>query len=69
MPKIKSPTTFVLFKKQESNCWDSWFLEEDNAASGDSLFRPDERPELDLENDYPNKTGHNLKTNRSISIL
>ena len=28
-----------------------------------------EQPELSLENDYPNKTGHNLKTNGSISIL
>ena len=23
--------------------------------------RPDEQPELDLENDYPNKAGRNLK--------
>ena len=29
----------------------------------------DEQPELNLENDYPNKTGYNLKTNSSISIL
>ena len=26
-------------------------------------------PEFNLENDYPNKTGHNLKTNSSISVL
>ena len=36
---------------------------------GDSFFRSDEQPELNLENDYPNKTGYNLKTNSSISIL
>ena len=36
---------------------------------GDPLFRSDEQPELSLENDYPNKTGHNSKTNSSISIL
>ena len=36
---------------------------------GDSSFRPDEQPELDLENDYLNKIGYNLKTNCSISIL
>ena len=35
----------------------------------DSLFHSDEQPELNLENDYPNKTGHNLKTKSSISIL
>ena len=33
------------------------------------FFHSDERPELNLENDYPNKTGHNLKTNSTISIL
>ena len=27
------------------------------------------QPELNLENDYPNKTGHNLETNSLISIL
>ena len=36
---------------------------------GESLFDAEEQPELNLENDYPNKTGHNLKTNSSISIL
>ena len=36
---------------------------------GDSFFHSDERPELNLENDYPNKTKHNLKTNSSILIL
>ena len=36
---------------------------------GDSFFHSDEQPELNLENDYTNKTGHNLKTNGSISIL
>ena len=36
---------------------------------GDSLFHSEERPELNLENDYPNKTGHNSETNNSISIL
>ena len=29
----------------------------------------DEQPELNLENDYLNKTRQNLKTNSSISIL
>ena len=38
-------------------------------AKGDSFFHSDEQPELNLENDYPDKTGHNLKTNSSISIL
>ena len=38
-------------------------------TKGDSLFHPDEQRELDLENDYPNKTGHNLKTNCLISVL
>ena len=28
---------------------------------GDSLFPSDEQLELNLENDYPNKPGHNLK--------
>ena len=38
--------------------------------SGDSFFHSDEQPELNLENDYyPNKTGCNLKTNSSISVL
>ena len=32
-------------------------------------FRSDEQPELNLENDYPKKTGHNLKTNNSILIM
>ena len=36
---------------------------------GDSFFHSDEQPELNLENDYPNKTGHTLKTNSSISYL
>ena len=36
---------------------------------GDSLSHPDVQPELDMENGCPNKTGHNLKTNFSISIL
>ena len=38
-------------------------------TSGDSFFHSDEQPELNLENDYPNKTGPNLKTNSSISVL
>ena len=38
-------------------------------AQGDSFFHNDEQPELNLENEYPNKTGYNLKTNGSISIL
>ena len=38
-------------------------------TSGDSLFHSDEQPELNLEDDYPNKNGHNLKTNSSISII
>ena len=29
-------------------------------TGSDSLFRSDEQPELNLENDYLNKTGHNL---------
>ena len=33
------------------------------------FFHSDEQPELNLENVYPNKTGHNLKTSSSISIL
>ena len=33
------------------------------------FFHLDEQPELNLDNDYTNKTGHNLKTNSSISIL
>ena len=33
------------------------------------FFHSDEQPQLNLENDYPNKTGYNLKTNSSISIL
>ena len=36
---------------------------------GDSFFHDDEQPELNLENDYPNKTRYNLKTNSSISVL
>ena len=40
-----------------------------NRFLGDSLFHSGERPELNLENDYSNKTGRNLKTNGSISIL
>ena len=36
---------------------------------GESLFHFVDQPELNLENDYPNKTGHNIKTNSSISIL
>ena len=35
----------------------------------DSFSHSDEQPELNLKNDYPNKTGHNFKTNSSISIL
>ena len=35
-------------------------------ASGDSFFHSDEQPELKLENDYPNNTGYNLKTNSSV---
>ena len=38
-------------------------------TKGNSLFRPDERRELDLESDYLNKTGHNLKATCSTSIL
>ena len=34
-----------------------------------SLFRPDEQRELDLENDYLNRTGYNLKTTCSVSVL
>ena len=30
------------------------------ASLGDSLFQSDEQPELNFENDCPNKTGHNL---------
>ena len=36
---------------------------------GDSFFYSDEQAELNLENNYPNKTGCNLKANSSISIL
>ena len=36
---------------------------------GDSFFHSDEQPELNLKNDYPNKTEHNLKIDTSISIL
>ena len=39
------------------------------SIEGDSLFHADEQPELNLKNDYPNKTGHNLNTNSSILIL
>ena len=28
----------------------------------DSFFHSDEQPEVNLENDYQNKTGHNLET-------
>ena len=35
----------------------------------DSFFYSDDQPELNLENDYLNKAGSNLKTNSSISIL
>ena len=38
-------------------------------AQSHSFLHSDEQPELNLENDYPNKTVHNLKTNSSISIL
>ena len=31
-----------------------------SSSQGDSSFHSDEQPELSLENDYPNKTGHNL---------
>ena len=51
-----------------------------NCASHGGIFHPsiciifetihsDEQPEINLLNDYPNKTGHNFKTNSSISIL
>ena len=40
-----------------------------STSQGDSFFHSDEQPDLNLENDYPNKTGHNLKSNSSISIL
>ena len=40
-----------------------------NFFKGDSFFHSDEQPELNLKNDYPNKTGPNLKANSSISIL
>ena len=33
------------------------------------IFHSDEQPELNLENDYLNKTEQNLKTNSSNSIL
>ena len=36
---------------------------------GESLFHFDDQPELNLETDYPNKTGHSLKPNSSISVL
>ena len=40
-----------------------------NMLLGNSFFHSDEQPELNLENDYPNKTGFNLKKISSISIL
>ena len=40
-----------------------------DAVAFDSFFHSDEQPELKLENDYLNKTGHNLKTNSSILLL
>ena len=33
------------------------------------FFHSGEQPELKLENDYPNKTGHNLKSNSTTSVL
>ena len=36
---------------------------------GDSFFHSDEQPDVNLENYYLNKTGHNLKTNNSVSVL
>ena len=53
--------------------WASTLMKENHNSLlvilGDPFFHSDEQPELNLENDYPNKTGPNLKTNSSISIL
>ena len=39
------------------------------SLKGNPFFHSDEQLELDLENDYPDKTEHNLKSNTSISVL
>ena len=45
------------------------YLKKNCLPEGDSLFHSDEQPDLNLENDHTNKTGHNLKANSSISVL
>ena len=39
-----------------------------NNSTPNSFVHSDKQLELNLKNEYPNKTEHNLKTNRSISI-
>ena len=61
--------TGIKQNKNKSIFYEFCFFANFRPTKGDSFFHSDEKPELNLENDYLNKTGQNLKANSSISVL